>query len=442
MAKRESKVERLMFPEGFRWSAATSAHQIEGGNDNSDWWDFEARPGAIKRGERSGRACDHWNRLEQDIGLLKALGLNHYRFSVEWARIEPVEGQFDQDVLDHYERELTLLREAGIEPLVTLHHFTLPRWVAAEGGWSWPKVAKAFERYSTAVYARLGGLVRDWITINEPMVLIVAGYLSADFPPRIKDPQAIAAPLSGLVRGHARAYHALHAAAKTAGRAVRIGLAHHLRVFDPLRSWHPLDRLASTFIDESFNWMIPRALKTGRLSLRLPFVVSFDEEIPEAAGTEDFVGLNYYSRDLIRFTPATPLRFTRVDLPGQWRTDLGWEIYPEGLYRILKDIAKRYPSMPVMITENGLADAADESRPRFIREHLAWMHRAMMEGVNVESYSHWSLLDNFEWAEGFEPRFGLCHVDYETLARTPRGSALMFAEIARANAMEAPDSLK
>ncbi len=431
MPERDS--QRLQFPPGFRWSVASSAHQCEGGNDNSDWWEFEGKPGAIKRGERSGRACDHWNRVEEDVGLLKSLNLNHARLSVEWARIETARGQFDEAALKHYVDEIKLLRAAGIEPLVTFHHFTLPKWVADTGGWAGPGIPEAFARYCEVVYDALGGLVRDFITINEPMVVIVAGYLSGDFPPALRDPKTILAPLRGLVQGHAKAYHAIHARAAKAGRTVRVGLAHHLRVFDAARAWHPLDRVAAALLAKAFNWVIPEVLQTGRFAMKLPFILNFREEIAEAKGTEDFFGLNYYSRDLVRFAPLSPHGFVRVDPPDYWRSDLGWEIYPEGLYQLLTEIAGRYPGTPVLITENGLADAEDKSRARFLTEHLKQVHRALAAGIPVECYSHWSLLDNFEWAEGFAPRFGLFDMDYSTMARTPRKSAELYAEIARTN---------
>jgi beta-glucosidase len=428
-------MQRLAFPPGFLWSAATSAHQVEGGNDNSDWWDFELEPGRIKGGERSGRACDHWHRIDEDIALLKELGLNHYRFSIEWARVERRSGAFDAEAIAHYRSVLERLRAAKIEPLVTLHHFTLPRWVAARGGWGDPETAGAFARYAARVYAELGELARDWITINEPMVLLVAGYVSADFPPARTDPRAIGAPLVGLVRGHAEAYHALHAIAKARGWGLRVGLAHHLRVFDPARAWHAGDLLTASVLERAFNWALPDALATGQLRLSLPLVVRVQESIPRAKGTQDFFGVNYYSRDRIRFAPTHPQRFERVDLPGEWRSDLGWEIYPRGLYRLLHKVARRDRSLPILITENGVADASDASRARFIEEHLRFVHQAMREGVRVEAYSHWSLLDNFEWAEGFTPRFGLCAVDYATLARTVRPSARVYARIASENAL-------
>ncbi len=432
----EQSPRLLRFPAGFRWSVASSAHQVEGGNDNSDWWEFEARPGAIKRGERSGKACDHWHRVDEDVALVKSLHMNHARISVEWARIEPAPGRIDQAALAHYRKELELLKAAGIESLVTFHHFTLPKWVAAKGGWGSGDVPAAFARYCGVVYDALGDLVRDWITINEPMVVIVAGYLSGDFPPGERDPKKIAAPLRGLIRGHALAYRAVHERAEKAGRTVRLGVAHHLRVIDPARAWHLVDRLAAATLDKAFNWVFPDALRTGRLEMKLPFLVSFRDDVPEAKGTEDFFGLNYYSRDLIRFAPRHRNRFVRVDRPDQWRSDLGWEIYPAGIYQLLKQIAARYPNTPVMITENGLADAEDKSRAKFIQTHLAEIHRAISEGVPVEGYSHWSLLDNFEWAEGFSPRFGLCRMDYSSMVRTPRKSAEVYARIARENAVE------
>lgn len=410
---------------------ATSAHQIEGQNRNSDWWDFEFIPGAIHDGNPSGDACDHWNRLEQDVELLLELGVRQYRYSVEWAKIEPRQGEFSMEAIDHYVREARLLRSKGIEPFVTLHHFTLPKWVADLGGFAWAGIAPAFERFSRKVYEHLGDLVTDWVTINEPQTLLGAGYIEGIFPPRIKNIRSVRAPLLGMIRSHAAAYRALHGLAASQGRKIRVGLAHHLRVFEPARTWNPLDRWLARVVDHLANWALLDALKHGRLKLTIPFTLTIDEQIPEAAGTQDFIGINYYSRDLIALDPRRPGMIDRRLKPDAPLTDIRWEIYPEGLYQLLAELHRRYRDLSIHITENGLADREDRLRESFIRGHLQQVLRALGEGIPVEGYCHWTLMDNYEWAEGFGPRFGLYENDFRTQERRLRPSGKWFAALTR-----------
>ncbi len=425
----------LAFPAHFKWCVATSAHQIEGDNRHSDWWRFEQIPGNIADGRPSGAAADHWNRLEGDVELLAALNVNQYRFSVEWAKIEPAPGQWNQDALDHYQREIDLLRSRGIEPFITLHHFTLPQWVADRGGFEWQGLAEAFERYVDQVFTTIGHDVRDWVTINEPQAILAAGYIEGVFPPQKKDLRGVGRPTIEIIRAHARAYHRLHALARERNQPIRVGMAHHLRVFDPASGWNLLDRWAASILDQVGNWAIPDALTHGRLRLKIPFTLNVDERIPEAAGTQDFLGFNYYSRDLVRFNPSHSALVERRVRRGSPVSDLNWEIYPKGFYRLLKRISARYPHQPIVITENGTADHSDVFRSQFIVDHLKWLKRALDEGVHVENYCHWSLMDNYEWAEGFEPRFGLYEVDFSTQERRLRASGALFSEIARTNAL-------
>ena len=424
--------EWVSFPPGFEWCVSTAAHQIEGGNVNSDWWQWEQTPGHIRNGQKSGAAVDHWNRVGEDIGLIQDLGANAYRFSVEWAKIEPTEGVIDATAVQHYHDEVALLRERGISPIITLQHFTLPQWVVGKGAWEWDGMPEAFARYTALVYSQIAQGTRDWVTINEPMVAVMNGYQQGIFPPGEKRPMSGLVPvLRGLLRSHARAYHVLHESAAARGSLIRVGMAHHLRTFDPANRFNPLDLLATHLVAQAWNWMIPDALETGHLHFNLLWLVHANELIDGLSGTQDFVGVNYYTGDLIELSLTHGIiQKERKNLP---KSDLGWTINPPGFYRVLKTVAKKYPALPILITENGVADSNDGLRPEFIRAHLAELSRAIRDGARVEGYCHWSLMDNFEWAEGFAPRFGLYAVDYSTLARSPRPSAALFHDIAVSN---------
>lgn len=419
------------FPRQFKWCVATAAHQVEGGNRASDWWEFEKIPGVIRDGKPSGEACDHWNRLEQDTALLSELGVSQYRFSVEWARIEPKEGEFDRASITHYQKEITLLKKQGIEPFVTLHHFVLPKWVADRGGFAWDGIGEAFERYARKVYTELGAGVTDWTTLNEPQSLVAAGYIEGVFPPQKKDLKAIRAPLIGMIRSHARAYRALHELAAKASRPIRVGIAHHLRVFEPSTSWNPIDRWLTGIVDHLANWALLDTLRDGSLKLKIPFTLEINEQIPEATGTQDFLGLNYYSRDLISFSLFRPGFIDRGIKAGAAVTDLNWEIFPEGIYQLVKELHLRYPTLPILVTENGIADRNDSQREGFMRSHLGQILRAIGEGIPVEGYCHWTLMDNYEWAEGFAPRFGLYQNETGEQIRRLRPSGRWFSVLTR-----------
>lgn len=431
-----ARADRLTFPDGFRWCVATSGHQIEGNNVHSDWWEWE-RTGHTKTGETSGKTCDHWNRVEEDTRHLKELGATQYRFSVEWPKIEPEEGRWDPQAVQHYRDEVALLQKSGIQPLITINHYTLPLWVSRKGGWSWDGAPEAFARFSAYVYEHVAPTVEDWITLNEPMVMIYWGYFTGEYPPGMKQPDSARLPLRHMIQAHARAYHRLHAMAEKEHRTIRIGVAHHLRIFQPLRGGliGRLDDKVATTMDRFFNWVFPEALETGRLSVSLPDL-KIDELIPEAANTQDFFGLNYYSREIVRFKLLSRTHFELIPAsPGEAASDVGWRIYPQGFYLMLKTVQARFGAKPILVTENGIADANDSRRARFLIDHLAALHRAIQEGVPVRSYCHWSLVDNFEWIEGYPPRYGLFSIDYATETRTLRESGRVFSKIARENAL-------
>ncbi|MCR4401343.1 MAG: glycoside hydrolase family 1 protein [Firmicutes bacterium] len=416
-----------LFPKGFLWGAATSSHQVEGNNVNNDWWDWEQLPGKVARGDKSGDACDHYNRYKRDFEIARDLGHNAHRLSLEWSRIEPDEGRFDRGAIEHYREVLGTLRSFGMATMVTLHHFTNPRWLAAKGGWALAEVVDLFERYSRHVAEQLGELVDFWITVNEPMVYATHGYLLGWWPPEKRSIVLAFRVAKNLARAHGRAYHAIHDVLGARGRTPAVGIAKNMMIFDPKNPGNKLDGVVARKLDRIFNTSFLDALTTGVMDF--PLVTR--ESDRGIAGTQDFIGVNYYSRTLASFSFCKP-RTLFMDMSVKEdaeKNSLGWEIYPEGLYRILMRV-KGY-GLPVYITENGICTDDDRQRERFILLHLREAARAIADGVDVCGYFHWSLMDNFEWKEGFTPRFGLVGVDYKTQKRTIRPSARLYSEVIR-----------
>lgn len=418
------------FGEGFLWGAATAAHQVEGNNINNDWWRWEQLPGKINDGTRSGLACDHYNRFREDFGLLRSMGHNAHRMSLEWSRIEPEPGRYDEVAVAHYRDVISSLLERGITPMVTLHHFTNPTWLADRGGWENPSVVESFRRYARHCADQLGDLVTLWITINEPNVYAYQCYATGLWDPEKKNLLVAARVLRSLVRGHAAAYQEIRSS--THGSTARVGVAQHLRVFQPWHPWSPLDRLAASFPHRAFNHWFLHACATGHAG----FPLGLGQRIPEAVGTLDFVGVNYYSRDMVSFRPGAlgSMLSKTFPAPGRPRSDFGMEIYPEGFHTVLTDAWRTY-GLPIYITENGVADATDRFRPRALIAHLAEMARAQREGVDIRGYLHWSSMDNFEWSEGYSMRFGLIEVDFDTQERRPRPSAALYSQVIERNGL-------
>lgn len=395
------------FPDGFLFGAATAAHQVEGDNRHSDWWESE-RAGRLP--VPSGEACRHWQLFREDFALARRFGHTAHRFSIEWSRIEPEPGRFDDDALDHYVQVVDELRRLGIEPVVTLQHFTLPRWFAARGGWWRRRHVDCFARYVDRVAARLAHRVRFWITVNEPTVWAKHACLLGDWPPhRARDPLAAARAILAMARAHRRAFEILHRHRPDA----MVGIAHSAPFVEPARPGDPRDRFVAFARELALN--------------RLPLVL--------VRRHLDFLGVNYYTRALVFWdTGGTAPLFGRDWPHAHGRaprhfSDMGWEIHPEGLYRQLLRLSRL--GLPLMVTENGLATADEELRTRFLEDHLAAVARALAGGVPVLGYLWWSLLDNFEWDSGFAPRFGLFATDYATFERRPRPVAFRFAEIIR-----------
>jgi beta-glucosidase len=422
------------FPPGFLWGAATAAHQVEGQNDNNQWWDWEQRPGKIWHGDRSGDACGWWRDPTPDLDRAAALGHNAHRLSIEWSRIEPREGVFDRAAIERYRAMLSALHGRGIAPMITLHHFTNPRWLEARGGWLHPETPARFAYFAARAVAELGDLCRLWCTINEPIVYATYSYLLGEWPPGISDVIATFRVAAALLHGHAAAARAI----RQANPALRVGIVHHMRLFDPATR-SPLDFAAAAAQDYLFNGAALVALHTGRLPPPLGLGV-----VPGLRDSCDFIGLNYYTRDFVAFDPRLPQEIfgRRFTPPGAPHSDAGrdakpyGEIYPDGLYRALRRVARL--GLPIYITETGLPDADDSRRPQFILEHLAAIHRAIEAGVDVRGVFLWSLVDNFEWAEGWGLRFGLYALDERTGERRLRPSGALYAAIARANALPSP----
>ncbi len=391
---------KLEFPKNFLWGSATSAHQVEGGNHN-DWTEWEKTTGH----ELSGRACDHYNRFREDFDIAKSLNQNAHRFSIEWSRIEPEEGKWNEKEIQHYQEVIDALRERGIEPFVTLWHWTNPVWIRDIGGWENPKTADYFVRYVEKAVRSLSG-VKFYTTHNEQEAFARHGYFLKDRPPAKGNFFTAYKVLKNLKISHKLAYQVI----KKFNPNLQVGFSESLVYFEPYNFW-------------PHNILLMKLVKWWRNN------TFFDE----FAKYSDFLGLQYYFHSRIRLNPFISqwgIQFNE----NKEVSDMGWEIYPEGIYHVLKDLAKY--NKPIYITENGVADAKDIHREKFIKEHLKWVHKAISEGVDVRGYFYWSLLDNFEWQLGFWPRFGLVEMDYQTMERNIRQSAWEYAKIAKENAVE------
>ena len=399
-------MENLGFPKGFYFGSATSSHQVEGNNRN-DWTEWEKENAKVKsqnvklnppaggwpdfilqkypnplqeENYISGKACDHYSRFQEDFDIAKSLGHNAHRFSIEWSRIEPEEGKFDQKEIEHYREVIRALRERGMEPFVTLWHWTLPLWVSQRGGFENRETGAYFVRYCEKIAQEFKNDVTFFITLNEPVLWASNAYRIGNFPPQKKSFISFYKAFRNLHRVHAQTYHAL----KKINPDFQIGITQNIGYFDSVL-FSPIYYFINFFF-----------LKT----------VTFET---------DYIGIDYYRK----------IPFLRKSKPN---SDIAWETYPQGLYFVHKEVWRRFKK-PIFILENGIADAEDKNRARFIQEHLYWVKEAIKSGIDVRGYFYWSLLDNFEWEHGFWPRFGLVEVDYKTQERKTRESAKIYADI-------------
>lgn len=385
--------ERLVFPEGFLWGSATASYQVEGGIDNCDW----AQGARENKVPECGTACDHYNRYEEDFDIAKALGHTVHRFSVEWARIEPEEGMFNREAIEHYRAVIASLRARNIEPQLTLWHFTLPEWFSERGGWHHQSAPDVFARYCDFVANELAGSVTHIATINEPMVVAGIGYMRGAWPPFYK--RAVLRylrTLRNMQKGHNEAYRRI----KRKHPEYQVGIVKHTVPFSS--DSNPIN-IVRAFLG-NFGWT--RIFMHG--------VHKYC----------DWIGLNYYKHH--RYGDTRDLAVT----------DFGWRIDPHvGTYLALKELW-RYKK-PLFVTEAGCSDARDAFRSDYIRDTVRGIHQAITDGIDVRGYCYWSLLDNYEWAEGFKQRFGLVEINYDTLERRIRPSAYIYKEICETNSVEA-----
>ena len=407
------KTDSLSFPDGFYWGSATAAHQVEG-NLTNNWTVHEER----KNLEKSGAACDHWNRWKDDFQMMSDLGLNSYRFSIEWSRLEPEPGQWNKKALDVYSEMIDDLIQRGIRPVVTLHHFSHPKWWEEKGGFANQDNLPEFLIYCERVFDALSDRVETWVTINEPTVFSAMGYTLGMFPPGKRSIRLTLRVMRNVMRGHAIVYRSL----KKKRPEARIGVAKNVTLFDPRNRWSPIDWPLSRLLEWLWNGAWRNGIQKGRMLFA---------NIPEAKDSLDFVGLNYYTHFLTGLFIPTRGELQFPKRKHEVATEFGYPMYAEGFRRAIEFVAPL--NVPIEITENGVADAKDALRPEHLMRHLWIVSEAINDGFDIRSYHHWSLMDNFEWAEGYSMCFGLHHVNFETQERTLRPSGELYRDIIAAN---------
>ena len=375
------------FPSDFLWGAATAAYQIEGGGTNTDWWRFENRDGSTAA-EPSGDACDSWHRYGDDVDLVASLGLNAYRFSIEWARIEPHHGQIDRAAVEHYRAQTEACRARGLAPIVTLHHFTLPLWVADAGGFENPAIAEWMGAYAATIGREFGSSIAMACTINEPNVVAAMGYLASFFPPGVSDWDR---------------YRAVNETLRSCHRAMREALR---------------DAPGDFPIGLTLSMAEYEATEGAEAGLAA-YLEEMEDRYLDATAGDDFLGVQCYTKH--RFGPEGLIWGGEGEL-----TAMGYPFWPQSVAYTLRRAASR-TSIPLVMTENGIGTDDDDQRIRYLDEALAHLDQVRRDGLDVRGYFQWSLLDNFEWTLGYGPKFGLVAVDRTSFARTPKASAAWFA---------------
>jgi beta-glucosidase len=456
------------FPEGFVWGAATAAYQIEGaaqtdGRGLSVWDTFSHEPGNIRGGDTGDIACDSYHRYPEDVALLASFGLNAYRFSISWPRVQPGgRGPVNQKGLDYYRSLLDELGERGIAATVTLYHWDLPQELQDEGGWASRDTAKRFAEYCAVVGAALSDRANRWITLNEPQVVASHGYRTGDHAPGVADDHAATAATHHLLLGHGLATRALRDVLPS-GSQVGITFDMHPVVLLGDQRPESLEQ-ARSITDAELNGLYLEPVLRGsypaqaRAHLVPPASLVADGDMETISQPIDFIGVNYYAAVYLRVGDPNDLRRNELEpkcaVPGVVeyrpgtleRTPMGWLVDPDGLYELLVRMSKDAPGLPLYITENGRAAedyvdpqgaVHDPERVRYLHEHLEAAARAIKDGVNLAGYFVWSLLDNFEWGWGYQKRFGIVFVDFSTQRRIPKSSAAFYSQVARANAVPA-----
>jgi beta-glucosidase len=427
-------VSELLFPDGFLWGAATAGHQVEGDNSNSDWWAFERKPGTLCK-EPSGTAIEHYKRYPRDIALLAGLGFNTYRFSVEWSRIEPSEGEFDETQLDHYRKMVDVCGKDKLVPMVTLNHFTLPQWLGERGGWLAPSIPTLFERFTRRVVEALGDQVEWYCTLNEPGVVALGGYGGGfPFPPGLTGVDNWKAAIANLVEAHKLS----RAAIKEMRPAAKVGLTNSMQEWESNAGGAPIMKYARRMAEDYF---LKAAVEDDFIGVQTYTRARL--EVPRAVGI--------LARLALAIPPVEKLVVGRVMAwrrnagpgvshdPGLRSTQMGYEYRPGAVAATVRRVAQVLPGKPIVVTEHGIATADDAERIEFITEGLRSLHAVIADGIPLQGYIHWSAFDNFEWASGYAMQFGLIAVDRKTQERITKPSARFLGEIARANRLLPPN---
>ena len=435
------------FPPGFLWGCATSAYQIEGspladGAGPSIWQRFSRTPGRIAGGDTGDVACDHYRRMREDVALMKELGLTAYRFSIAWGRVLPEgRGRVNAAGLGFYERLVDTLLAAGITPLPTLYHWDLPEALDDRGGWLNPDIAAWFADYASVMFRALDDRVHTWATINEPWVVADGGYMHGTLAPGHRNAQEAAVAAHRLLQAHASTVRRYRAEGRH-----RIGLVVNIEPKHLASGASEADEQARRLADAYMNRQYLDPALLGRYPEEMPLI--FGESWPDWPAAEvealrvpiDWLGLNYYTRSVVRADSAAwPVPAAAVRQPGAIYTETGWELHPQSLTETLLWLHQRYGGLPLMVTENGAAfydpphaidgRVDDPLRVHYLQGHLRAVRAAIAQGADVRGYCAWSLFDNLEWSLGYAKRFGLVHVDFQTLQRTPKSSAAFYQKV-------------
>jgi beta-glucosidase len=415
------------FPKNFIWGTATAAHQIEGNNENTNWGEWEKDSAHIKDKSNSKIAVDGWNLYKDDVKLMKNLGVNSYRFSLAWNKIEPEHGKINEAALQHYDDLINELKVNNIEPMITLHHFTHPIWFEQLGAFEKEENIRYFVEFSKLVFNRYSDRVKFWVTLNEPNVFVTSAYFNTVFPPGNSNAKLGGEVLKNMLKAHVQVYKALKGQEIRDEGQVQIGLATSIFQFEPMRRWHLGDWAIARSSDAIFNETILGFFRTGTMNFNVPLDTSFVYTDLDAPKTLDFIGINYYSHFAYKFDFDFKKATQSLAVEGEEPTDMPYTIYTEGIYRAIRDVSTL--KKPIIITENGIADAKDDRRGNYIKKSLYAVSKAIEDGYNVRGYYYWSLMDNFEWAEGYTQKFGLYEVNLQTQERKLREGSKAFIEI-------------